>query len=92
MSENVTFTAKELRQQAFELLAQAEKIDGCKPHIAVCTGGYDEPTMTILWSSKSVSAKDVAEHMGLGEDEVEGSDYEFYNRAVSLVEYMPPMR
>lgn len=82
-------SAKKLRQQALELLQQAEAIDGKKPHLLVCVGGFDQPTTTVAWRKTEPTDKQAAAIMGFEKSDVGEGGYQMTVREISLHELMP---
>ncbi len=80
--------AQELRNKAFELLNHAEAMDGLKPSLLVCNGGYDEPTTTVVWSEQEMTSEKTASVMGFENEDGIPSEYEFYQRQLSLIELL----
>lgn len=80
--------AKQLREQAQQLLLQAAELDGKKPYLLVCLSeNFDEPTTTVVYAKKEPTKRQAATVMGFERPAaVDGSGYQISVRELSAHE------
>lgn len=80
--------ARQLREQAQQLLLKAETMDGKKPYLLVCQSEhYDEPTTTMVYAKTEPTKLQAASAMGFERAAaVQGSGYQISVREFSAHE------